>query len=256
MVCEGQLFKKKGSPLIRTWRLSGGQRSHFHSSWPAVFGSSSIIDQTGCEWLLSSSQWLNTGCEISAATTSSLFPLQLDAIYSPNPDLLSGKRKKHTHTYAYTHTHTSTLAALWIVRTELKLLLSWSFVVCSSRFFSFFVKGAILHNEQRSQAKFTLRRWLIEVLACFNASCSCAKTRDLRLSAALETFSMGFTDGFPDWSSLVGNKLFTQSGFISPQRGLKCRKHGKWNLLWITNCNASRFDSSQYAYFGRFCVLA
>lgn len=48
----------------------------------------------------------------------------------------------------------------------------------------------------------------------FNASCSCAKTRDLRLSAAfkenalrLETFSMDFTDGFPDWTSHVGNKL-------------------------------------------------
>lgn len=60
------------------------------------------LDQTGCEWLLSGIQWLSTGCDISAVTTSALPPppLQVDATYSANPDL-SGKRerkKNHTHT--------------------------------------------------------------------------------------------------------------------------------------------------------------
>ncbi|KAG7502751.1 hypothetical protein JOB18_025931 [Solea senegalensis] len=69
-----------------------------------LLGRCRIIDHTGCEWLLHSSQWRSTGCVISAATTTSLSPYMLDAIYSPNPDLLSGKsggeRKKTQQLHA------------------------------------------------------------------------------------------------------------------------------------------------------------
>ena len=93
-------------------------------------GSCCIIDQTaGCEWPLPRSQWLSTGCEISAATTSALFPLQLDAIYSPNPDLPSGKskKKKKKNTHTREKSTCKPLRALRIKHTDLKVLLSRTF---------------------------------------------------------------------------------------------------------------------------------
>lgn len=91
-------------------------------------GSCCIIDQTaGCEWPLPRSQWLSTGCEISATTTSALFPLQLDAIYSPNPDLPSGKSKKKKHSHTREKSTCKPLRALRIKHTDLKLLLSRTF---------------------------------------------------------------------------------------------------------------------------------
>lgn len=135
-------------------------------------------------------------------------PPQVDATYSANPDL-SGKRerKKITLTREGKKSTCKTFWASRIKHTEWKLPVNGRFVACFSSLvpvFFFFPFLSLLIN-------FIVRR-LFEVIACFNASCCCAKTWDLHLSAAspegalrLEALSMDFTDGFPDWSVAAGN---------------------------------------------------
>lgn len=124
-----QLGPSHGKCYFKKWVTTDKKLSPFKEGRPPESAaldqqcscSGCIIDQAvGCEWLLSSSLWLRTGCEISAATTSALFPLQLDAIYSPNPDLPSGKRKKKD-TRTQEKKYSQPFRALWIKHSELKV---------------------------------------------------------------------------------------------------------------------------------------
>ena len=166
-------------------------------------GSCCIIDQTaGCEWPLPRSQWLSTGCEISAATTSALFPLQLDAIYSPNPDLPSGKSKKKKKKHSHTREKSTCkpLRALRIKHTDLKVLLSRTF------------SPSFPPPRCSTGGSFALRRSPTELLAWFNASCSGAKKHGIYVLAPLSCFFFFFffffakvrcgseTFFFPQWT--------------------------------------------------------
>lgn len=180
------------------------------SSWPAVLGRCCTIDQTGCEWLLSSSQWLSTGCEISAATTSALFPLSAWRHLQPKSrPPLRKEQKKNTPTREKVLATSQSLAdktrqiKTTVGAGVLSLLLHLFFIILL----------LLLVGAKVESTKFTLRRWLTEVYACFNASCSCAKHGIyvlalffLKNAHRLETLSMDFTDGFPDWTTDVGNK--------------------------------------------------
>lgn len=118
------------------------------------------------------------------------------------------RERKKSHSHA--RKKKSTCKTFWTSRikhTEWKLPVNGRFVACFSSLvpvFFFFPFLSLLIN-------FIVRR-LFEVIACFNASCCCAKTWDLHLSASspegalrLEALSMDFTDGFPDWSVAAGN---------------------------------------------------
>lgn len=141
-------------------------------------GSCCIIDQTaGCEWPLPRSQWLSTGCEISAATTSALFPLQLDAIYSPNPDLPSGKSKKKKKTLAHERKkYLQTPQSLADKTHRFK-------TTSEPDFFSVFPPPRC-----STGGSFALRRSPTELLAWFNASCSGAKKHGIYVLVPLFFF--------------------------------------------------------------------
>lgn len=135
-------------------------------------------------------------------------PLRLTPHTAQIPTSPEREREKKSHSHA--RKKKSTCETFWASRikhTEWKLPVNGRFVACFSSLvpvFFFFPFLSLLIN-------FILRR-LFEVIACFNASCCCAKTWDLHLSAAspegalrLEALSMDFTDGFPDWSVAAGN---------------------------------------------------
>lgn len=134
-----------------------------------MFSSCCIIDQAvGCEWLLSSSLWLRTGCKISAATTSALFPPSAWRHLQPKSRPPLRKEEKKKKTLAHKKKYLQTLRALWIKHTELKVRLSWSFVARLRISVFFFFLLVARKEEVYSPA-------VIEALVSFNASCSCAK---------------------------------------------------------------------------------
>lgn len=183
---------------VRNWRLYGPKHTYFQRGWSA--------------W--SDSVWMATFWHSMAEHRMRYIrchnkrsvppPFRLTPHTAQIPTSPEREREKKNHTH--TREKKSTCKTFWASRikhTEWKLPVNVRFVACFSSSSSFPFLSLLIN--------FIVRR-LFEVFACFNASCCCAKTWDLHLSAAspegalrLEAFSMDFTDGFPDWSVAAGN---------------------------------------------------
>lgn len=119
------------------------------------------------------------GCSLTANgwAPDARYPLQQQALCSPfsltpftaqiptsSPE--RAKKKKNTHTREKVLAKPQSLAdKTHRIKTTCELEFCRSFLQFSSSCCA----------EKWSEEKFPLRRWVIEVFACFNASCSCAK---------------------------------------------------------------------------------